>query len=235
MLVGTGGFLGSVARYLVTLVFSPLAPGFPFATLAVNILGSFLIGLLSELAVATTLVSPEARLFLVTGICGGFTTFSAYMFESTALMKDAQFFYASIYLVGSIAGGLIALYSGTPFCKTLDIGGIMELKNVESLRVFVGEHVRFGHRPLYEEIVREARQLGMAGATVVKGVLSYGHDMHINTAKIMEFGLNLPMIVELVDTPENIEEFLPLLQKMVRDSAERVMITRESVRSGIIE
>jgi len=75
----------------------------------------------------------------------------------------------------------------------------------------------------------------MAGATVVKGVLSYGHDMHINTAKIMEFGLNLPMIVELVDTPENIEEFLPLLQKMVRDSAERVMITRESVRSGIIE
>ncbi len=117
VLVGTGGFLGSVARYMVTLLFSPLAPGFPFATFAVNILGSFLIGFLSELAVSTTLVSPETRLFLVTGICGGFTTFSAYMFESSALMKDGQIFYAGTYLVGSIVGGLIALYSGTLLAK----------------------------------------------------------------------------------------------------------------------
>ena len=117
MLVGTGGLLGSVARYMATLLFSPLAPGFPFSTFTVNIIGSFLIGLLSELAVSSTLVSPDARLFLVTGFCGGFTTFSAYMFESTALMKDGQIFYAGIYLVGSIVGGLIALYSGTLFAK----------------------------------------------------------------------------------------------------------------------
>ena len=117
LLVGTGGFLGSIARYLVTLLFSPLVPGFPFATFAVNIFGSFLIGLLSELAVSTTLVSPEARLFLVTGLCGGFTTFSAYMFESTALIKDGQLFYTGLYLAGSIAGGLIALYSGTIIAK----------------------------------------------------------------------------------------------------------------------
>jgi CrcB protein len=117
MLVGTGGFLGSVARYVVALLFSPLAPGFPFATFTVNILGSFLIGILSELAVSTTLVSPEARLFLVTGFCGGFTTFSAYMFENTALLKDGQLFYAGIYLAGSIAGGMIALYTGTLLAK----------------------------------------------------------------------------------------------------------------------
>jgi CrcB protein len=117
MLVGTGGLLGSVARYSATLIFSPYAPGFPFSTFTVNIIGSFLIGLFSELAVASTLVSPEARLFFVTGFCGGFTTFSAYMFESTALMKDGQTFYASIYLVGSIAGGLIALYTGSLFAK----------------------------------------------------------------------------------------------------------------------
>jgi CrcB protein len=117
MLVGAGGLLGSVARYSATLIFSPYAPGFPFSTFAVNIIGSFLIGFLGELAVASTLVSPEARLFFVTGFCGGFTTFSAYMFESTALMKDGQIFYASIYLVGSIAGGLIALYSGSFFAK----------------------------------------------------------------------------------------------------------------------
>lgn len=117
VLVGTGGFLGSVARYMAVLMFSPFAPGFPFATFTVNIAGSFLIGLLSELAVATTLVSPDARLFLVTGFCGGFTTFSAYMFESNALMKDGQIFFVSIYLLGSIIGGLIALYTGTVFAK----------------------------------------------------------------------------------------------------------------------
>jgi len=117
LLVGTGGFIGSVARYAVALMLQPVATGFPFSTLTVNILGSFLIGLLSELAVSTTLVSPEARLFLVTGFCGGFTTFSAYMYEHAALMKDGQLFYASIYLAGSIAGGVIALYTGMLFAK----------------------------------------------------------------------------------------------------------------------
>lgn len=117
MLVGTGGFLGSVARYLVGLMFAPLAPGFPFATLTVNIVGSFLIGFFGELAVSTTLVSPEARLFLVTGFCGGFTTFSAYMFEHTALLKEGQLFYAAIYLAGTVAGGFVALYTGALFAK----------------------------------------------------------------------------------------------------------------------
>ncbi len=116
-LVGVGGFFGSVARYVVSLLLSPVAPWFPFATLSVNILGCFLIGFLSELAISTTLVSPEARLFLVTGFCGGFTTFSSYMFEDTALLRDGQLFYATIYLAGSIAGGFIALYTGTLFAK----------------------------------------------------------------------------------------------------------------------
>ncbi|MEI8032463.1 MAG: DUF190 domain-containing protein [Chlorobiaceae bacterium] len=110
-----------------------------------------------------------------------------------------------------------------------------QLQNSELLRIFVGEHIRFGHRPLYEEIVREARLQGMAGATALKGVLSYGHDMMIHTAKIMEFGINLPMVVELVDTAEKIDSFLPLLEQLVRDSSGRVMITRAQVRSAIIE
>ena len=117
MLVGAGGFLGSVARYMVALFFAPLAAGFPFSTLTVNLAGSFLIGFLSELAVSTTLVSPETRLFLVTGFCGGFTTFSAYMYEHSMLMRDAQFLYAGIYLAGSIIGGIIALYTGMLFAK----------------------------------------------------------------------------------------------------------------------
>jgi PII-like signaling protein len=111
----------------------------------------------------------------------------------------------------------------------------MELQNLELLRVFVGEQVRYGHRPLYEEIVREARLFGLAGATALKGVLSYGHDLQINTSKIMDLGTNLPMIIEIVDSTVKIESFLPVIQQLVRDASGRVMITREEVRVGIME
>ncbi len=111
----------------------------------------------------------------------------------------------------------------------------MELQDLELLRVFVGEQVRYGHRPLYEEIVREARLFGLAGATALKGVLSYGHDLQINTSKIMDLGTNLPMIIEIVDAPVKIDSFLPIIQQLVRDASGRVMITREQVRVGIME
>ena len=111
----------------------------------------------------------------------------------------------------------------------------MELQNLELLRVFVGEQVRYGHRPLYEEIVREARLFGLAGATSLKGVLSYGHDLQINTSKIMDLGTNLPMIIEIVDETVKIDSFLPIIQQLVRDASGRVMITREQVRVGIME
>ncbi len=111
----------------------------------------------------------------------------------------------------------------------------MELQDLELLRVFVGEQVRYGHRPLYEEIVREARLFGLAGATALKGVLSYGHDLQINTSKIMDLGTNLPMIIEIVDAPVKIDSFLPIIQQLVRDASGRLMITREQVRVGIME
>ena len=111
----------------------------------------------------------------------------------------------------------------------------MELQSSEMLRIFVGEQARYGHRPLYEEIVREARIQEMDGATALKGVLSYGHDMQIKSSKIMELGTNLPMVIELVDSAEKIDRFLPILEQMVRDSSARVMITRELVRTGTIE
>ncbi|MBM3163755.1 MAG: fluoride efflux transporter CrcB [Chlorobi bacterium] len=117
LLVGIGGFLGSIARYLVALVMPFAGTGFPFATFTVNLLGSFFIGLLSELAVSTTLVSPEMRLFLATGFCGGFTTFSSFMYENSALIQDGQVFYMSLYLAGSVVGGFFALYTGIATAK----------------------------------------------------------------------------------------------------------------------
>ncbi len=80
-------------------------------------LGSFLIGFISELAVSSTMVSPQARLFLVTGFCGGFTTFSSYMYEGASLVRDGQLLYTGVYLAGSVIGGFAALYSGTLAAK----------------------------------------------------------------------------------------------------------------------
>ncbi|MBV5319683.1 MAG: fluoride efflux transporter CrcB [Chlorobium phaeobacteroides] len=117
LLVGIGGFLGSAARYGASLLLSPVAGGLPLASFSVNIIGCFFIGFISELALSTTLVSPESRLFLVTGFCGGFTTFSSYIFENASLLKDGQMLYTSAYLAGSVIGGFVALYSGTFFAK----------------------------------------------------------------------------------------------------------------------
>ncbi|MBN1278547.1 MAG: fluoride efflux transporter CrcB [Chlorobium sp.] len=116
-LVGAGGFLGSVARYLVAIALPFSGTGFPFATFIVNLLGSFLIGFVSELAVSTTLVSTDVRLFFATGFCGAFTTFSSYMYENSALIRDGQVFYTSLYLAGSVAGGFLSLYFGMAMAK----------------------------------------------------------------------------------------------------------------------
>ncbi len=112
---------------------------------------------------------------------------------------------------------------------------MMQLHTGERLRIYTGEQAKLAHRPLYEAIVHEAMQQGMAGATVFKGVLSYGHDQKLHTAKLIEFGVNLPMVVELVDTPEKIESFLVLLQTLIRDSGDRAMVTREEVDVAFIK
>jgi len=117
LLVGIGGLIGSIARYLVALVLPLSATGFPFATLVVNLAGSFLIGFINELSISTTLLTPQARLFLATGFCGGFTTFSSAMYETMALTKEGQMLSAGMYVAGSAVGGMVALYSGMVCAK----------------------------------------------------------------------------------------------------------------------
>lgn len=96
----------------------------------------------------------------------------------------------------------------------------------ELLRIFIGESDRVGHRPLYEVIVEEARKRGMAGATVLRGVLGFGADSRIHTAKILRLSEDLPIIVEIVDKPERIAAFLPDLDKMIQEG----LVTLEKVR-----
>ena len=112
---------------------------------------------------------------------------------------------------------------------------MMQLHTGERLRIYTGEQAKLAHRPLYEAIVHEAMQQCIAGATVFKGVLSYGHDHKLHTAKLIELGVNLPVVVELVDTPEKIGSFFVLLQRLIKDSGGRVMVTREEVDVAFIE
>lgn len=85
------------------------------------------------------------------------------------------------------------------------------------LRIFVGESDRWKGLPLYEAIVREARQHGLAGATVFKGCEGYGANSRIHTTRILRLSEDLPVVVEIVDTEERIQSFLPLLDEMVTE------------------
>ena len=88
-------------------------------------------------------------------------------------------------------------------------------KVAELLRVFIGESDKFEGRPLYEVIVREARERGMAGATVLRGLMGFGAHSRLHTAKILRLSEDLPIIVEIVDKPERIEAFLPRLDEII--------------------
>ncbi len=94
------------------------------------------------------------------------------------------------------------------------------------LRVFVGESDRWQGRPLYEAIVRSARQQGLAGATVLRGMQGFGAHSRIHTSNILRLSEDLPVVVEIVDRPDRIERFLPTLDEMVDEG----MVTLEKVR-----
>jgi uncharacterized protein len=85
----------------------------------------------------------------------------------------------------------------------------------ELLRIFIGESDRHEGRPLYEAIVMAARKRGMAGATVLRGLMGFGAHSRMHTAKILRLSEDLPLIIEIVDKPERIEAFLPLLDEMI--------------------
>jgi PII-like signaling protein len=94
------------------------------------------------------------------------------------------------------------------------------------LRVIVGESDRSGHHPLYESIVLKAREQGLAGATVTRGLMGYGKNSVLHTAKILRLSEDLPMVIEIVDTQEKIENFLPVLKEMITEG----LITLESLK-----
>ena len=91
------------------------------------------------------------------------------------------------------------------------------------LRIFIGENNRWEGKPLWEAVVLKARELGLAGATVLRGTAGYGAHSRIHTTKVLRLSENLPVVIEIVDKPERIEQILPLLDEMVEEG----MITLE--------
>ena len=113
LLVGLGGSLGSIARYLCQRWMLMTYPhSFPFGTFAVNIAGCFLIGLFWGLSFKSFADNESWKLFLMTGLCGGFTTFSAFTLESIGLIKEQKTGLFLLYTGGSVIAGLLATYIG---------------------------------------------------------------------------------------------------------------------------
>jgi PII-like signaling protein len=83
------------------------------------------------------------------------------------------------------------------------------------LRIFLGESDRWEHKPLYEAIVLKAREMHLAGATVLRGPMGFGKSSRLHTAKILRLSMDLPLVIELVDSEEKIQSFLPVLDKMM--------------------
>ncbi len=120
LIIGTGGFVGSISRYLVQQIMQEkFDTTFPIGTMAVNIFGSFIIGLVYALSEKGDVLSSEWRLFLAVGICGGFTTFSSLAYESFQMIKLEQFFFVALYMGLSLFLGLIATYLGVISLKLL--------------------------------------------------------------------------------------------------------------------
>lgn len=100
-------------------------------------------------------------------------------------------------------------------------------KDGKLLRIFIGEHDKHGHEPLYEWIVHKARESGLAGATVLRGLEGFGAHSRLHTAKILRLSSDLPIVIEIVDTEEKIESFLPMIEDAIGEglaTVERVEV-----------
>ncbi|MVA97520.1 fluoride efflux transporter CrcB [Nitratireductor sp. CAU 1489] len=119
-IIAAGGAIGASLRHLTGVLFLRLlGPGFPWATLTVNIVGGFAMGLLVELLARRVGASPELRLFMATGLLGGFTTFSAFSLEVALLWERGALCLAALYLAASVIGAVGALFCGLWLARAL--------------------------------------------------------------------------------------------------------------------
>jgi CrcB protein len=118
LFIGIGGGLGSILRYAVSLFIGKHIPlAFPLGTLLVNISGCFLIGIFYAMVARQPDFNTEWRLFLITGICGGYTTFSTFSYDGLILLRQGMNFSFMLYVLGSVVIGLVATFAGVALFK----------------------------------------------------------------------------------------------------------------------
>ena len=106
----------------------------------------------------------------------------------------------------------------------------MEIKGTAKLlRIFVGESDKIAHTPLYEVIVKEARERHLAGATAWRGILGFGPTARMRTTKVLDLSSDLPMVIEIVDEEKKVDEFIPFLHEMFEKADSGGLITIEKV------
>jgi CrcB protein len=120
LIVGTGGFIGTVLRFLVSRYFQENTFSlFPWGTFTVNIVGSLLIGIFYGMSERGNMLTPEVRIFLTVGICGGFTTFSSLTNDAFILLQEKEWLKVSLYASLSFFLGLVAVYLGRTLIKSI--------------------------------------------------------------------------------------------------------------------
>ena len=105
----------------------------------------------------------------------------------------------------------------------------MQTGHAKLLRIFVGEIDKIGHKLLYEAIVQEARKQGIAGATVLRGIMGYGASTRIHTAKLIDISEDLPIVIEIVDEEEKINNFIQVANTLMEECGRGGLITIEQV------
>ena len=245
--LSVGGVLGVNARYWLGVVINRWAGAqFPWATFAINVSGSFAIGLLS-LLLGRWLPHPHARLFVVVGFLGGYTTFSSFSFESLALWERGELGLCIAYMGGSVAAGFAAVVLGTALGRELTVpraeraattdlvatpavaepaGLIMIPTEAQLLSIHVGANKQFNDKRLYEAIVETARAMKLAGASVFPVEMSYGGHRQIHDVLSDYTFIDLPVLIEIVDGPERVAALLAALGTMISPA----MVTIEPAR-----
>jgi len=118
LLIGLGGFIGSIARHLTVSVMTKLFPSaFPYGTFSANIIGCLVIGVFYGLSERFDWLTPPWRFFLMTGLCGGYTTFSSFAYENIALLQGREHGTFALYTLGSLSIGLLAVWGGMTLTK----------------------------------------------------------------------------------------------------------------------
>ena len=228
-----GAVIGASGRYLLTTGLSRSLPGlFPWGTLVVNWVGCLVIGLAWGMG-QRALWSPHLRTFLFVGILGSFTTFSSFGLETMHLLRGGDGARAAAYVLGSNFGGLVRVWLGLSIARgsrwvARSTGGpvVMNWEDAVLVRVFVGESQRFRGRSLSEAIVLKARELEIAGATVLRGVLGYGGHHQLHAAKLLSLSEDLPLVVEIVEDEARLAPLLRWLEQVVDGG----LVTAETVR-----